>query len=282
MKAIAYTTFCSRVWQSFKLYCGTFDLPRTERAYGDFFQKALRRLRQRPELTPVDHAIFTADILCTFLWKFRRIRHFFLAPGVADFCASAVKEISADCALALPECAPLPGLEGRRTVPSGFALHFPAKERTRSLLCIPNFCCEVSQSMAAYYYAAVADGETIAVLQRDSELKTDDADALLMEKTVFGFSLYIAAFPETLHPGDPGDIHVASHYRGDLTAVSRSPIVDEEERAALSPHWRRGHFHLLTHPRFTQKRFQSVYVKGCFVRGSALEVDDDAPALQHA
>lgn len=37
-----------------------------------------------------------------YCWKFMRMQHYFLAPGLAKFCASSVKEIAADYRKALP------------------------------------------------------------------------------------------------------------------------------------------------------------------------------------
>ena len=282
MKSIAYTTFRTRAWQSFKDYCRAFKLPRTERSFLRF--AAASRGAQIAFRSPdhADMALFQSELVCLLLWKFRRIRHYFLAPGVADFCVNAVKELSPDYSSTLPQCPPVEGIDGVSTLQSGFALHFPATERNRSIICIPNFLAAVNDFTAYQYYAAASDGDTVVVLQRACAVRADDPDMLRLEKTVFGFSLYIDAFPEVIHAGDPGDIHTAAHYHGPHTLIGRAPVVDEEERGALTPHWRRGHFHLLTHPRYTRKRFQSVYVSGCFVRGAALEVDNDAPALKSA
>lgn len=277
MNPAAYTTFRSNAWRLFKSFCAVRKLPRTEHSFVRFL--AAVKASRRPSFER--DILFTADAHCLFLWKFRRIQHYFLQPGVADFCASAVKELSPEYSNALPFCPSVPGVDNEEPLQSGFALHFPAAERTRSLICIPGCSFPISPDATYCYYLAVADGDAVALLQRDSTIDAD-AEALLMVKTIFGFSLYINAFPDVLRPGAPGDVHCAGHYGGAHTIIGRAPVVAEEERGALTPHWRRGHFHLLTHPRYTHKRFQSVYVSGCFVRGAALEVDNDAPALKSA
>jgi hypothetical protein len=273
MNPKAYSTFRTEAWQAFKWYCENRRLPRSEVNYREFANAVYQGDQLLAPMTPVQDALTRAEVLSVFLWKFRRIRHFFLAPGVADFCVGAVKELSEDYSNVLPECPHVPGVGGTGRQQSGFALHFPASERGRSIICMPDFQVPAPGNAYHSYYVAVTDGESVAVLNRNTDLPPADAETQRMEKTVFGFSLYIAAFPGALHPGEPGQIHVVSHYRGDHTVVGRTAVVDEEDRAATSPHWRRGHFNLLTHPRYTHKRFQSVYIRGCFVRGDALEVD---------
>jgi hypothetical protein len=273
MNPHAYSTFRSPLWPAFKDACRVRRRPTDEHSYTAAYDEYARALPTRGREALTYRGCFLTDLHALFLWKFRRIRHYFLAPGVADFCAASVREISPDYSAALPDCPAVPAPDSGDPLISGFAIHFPACERDRSIVCIPHFTLPLDADTALYYYAAATNGEDVMLLNRDSFVDAFDDQALRMAKTIFGFSLYIAAFPEALHAGDPGQIHVAAHYRGEHAVVGRTPIIDEEDRAATSPHWRRGHFKLLSHPRFVHKRFQSVYVRGCFVRGDALEVD---------
>ena len=218
-----------------------------------------------------------------FLWRYRRIQHFFLAPGVADFCVSSVREYSLEYCKRLPECepvdiGPVPGFEVQSVsgISGGFAIHFPAAERRRSVMVIPRWVYGDFE-----YYCAFNDGEDVVILSTDSfDLTNHDSDTSTdwLTKLVLGFSLYTDAFPDTVVEAKDDGIRKINRYSGTRNVVARNEIVDEERRNGRIPHWRIGHWRLLSSPRFVRKRGQTVYVKGAFVKGIAFEVKDDAPA----
>lgn len=241
---------------------------------------------------------------CMFLWHFRPINHYFLAPGVADFCASSVRELSADYCKRLPLCEPadaprqchafspylatFPKVQiGAPAVPisnldwskmtGGFAVHFPTAERRRSIMVIPDFCVRTPEHLM-HYWAGLDDGEDCALLHPDSRaLTVTDGD--WMCRVVFGLSLYMDAFPDAVVPS-ARDIVAHDHwYAGAHHVINRTKAVDEERRHLVSPHWRRGHFRLLSAPRFVHKHGQTVWVRGTFVLGHAIDVLGDTPAL---
>ena len=74
---------------------------------------------------------------------------------------------------------------------------------------------------------------------------------------------------------------VLRHYKGEQRQIGRSPVMEHEEKQARSPHWRRGHFRVLQSEKYTHKRGQTVFVKGTFVRGTAFDILDDAPAARN-
>ena len=98
-----------------------------------------------------------------------------------------------------------------------------------------------------------------------------------MARLLFGLSLYMDAFPDAVVEAGADSVHQIKHYSGARHIVNRNEIVDEEHRHSVSPHWRRGHFRLLTSAKFIRKQGQTVYVRGTFVKGKAFDVVDDAP-----
>lgn len=77
-------------------------------------------------------------------------------------------------------------------------------------------------------------------------------------------------------------VHQIKHYEGERHIVNRNEIVDEEHSHSVSPHWRRGHFRLLSSEKFIRKHGQTVYVRGTFVKGKAFDVlDEETQQGQH-
>jgi len=237
------------------------------------------------------------------------VSHYFLAPGVSDFCVSSVKEFSEDYCKRFPPCDPVSApsynwqypfagtLEhfnqgSRDKVQGGFAVHFPAKERQRSIMVIPNAFIPIPANAIPnnptgrpgilHYYFCAGDGEDTLLMQArgGKVLKSDfgsDAGTDWIAKLVFGLSLYIDAFPDAVVEAGAENIHQIKHYDGARHIVTRNEIVDEEQQRSVSPHWRRGHFRLLASAKFVRKQGQTVYVRGTFVKGKAFDVLDDAP-----
>jgi len=231
-----------------------------------------------------------------FLWKYKRIRHYFLAPGVAQFCRDAVKDYTPDYCKRLPNCAPVsqptvgktvvfwPFAGGVSDTEGGFAIHLPSQESQRSLICIPDYHnpiprTHLPQGMdfgGEHYYCAITDGNDSVMMQPHPGLFSDDG-ADNMAKLVLGLSLYMDAFPDAVVEAVAENVHKIKHYGGARRIVNRNEIVDEEHRHSVSPHWRRGHFRLLTSAKFVRKQGQTVYVRGTFVTGKAFDVMEDAP-----
>ncbi|MEI6634767.1 MAG: hypothetical protein WCP22_13260 [Chlamydiota bacterium] len=312
MKAPGYTKFGSAAWKLFKSESSEHG----ELAYTRFANRMLERymgliigrVSAARDIVSFDSCVLDynmahLELISLFLWKFRRLDHYFLAPKVADFCADAVKDnATTDFAKAIPPCAPVAvpcGPKGPfpqvvlddRTMVSGFALHFRAGERRRSIMVIPGYSTAgatliggVPTAVGYNYCFAAFDGENCALA--DTIYREDDENSIkpllghqpdistdAMLRTVYGFGMYIAAFPQSLHSAKAEDVLDCDSYSGRMKVVERDAVVEEEERNGVSPHFRRGHFKLLTAERYTHKRWQSVYERGCFVRGRAFDVD---------
>jgi len=302
----AYSTYSTKSWRIFKR--GFPD--RTERDYCEFASRLWIRAcvcaLQGHEGRWDRDSVYVDNVL-EFLWRFRKVTHYFLAPGVADFCASSVKELSEDYCKRFPACDPVDAPCMRQEwlfaaslsffhkgpadkVQGGFAIHFPAKERQRSVMVIPDAWIPVppkaiqnnptGQFGAKHYYFIASDGEGVLMMQPSVKNLREfgsDAETDWLTKLVFGVSLYMDAFPDAVVEAGAENVHQVTHYDGSRRIVNRNEIVDEEHRHSVSPHWRRGHFRLLTSARFVRKQGQTVYVRGTFVKGKAFDVMEDAP-----
>jgi len=302
----AYSTYSTKCWPIFKRVFPD----RTERDYCEFASRVwLTACGKTPPGQGGmlwDRDSVYVDNVLEFLWRFRKVTHYFLAPGVADFCVSSVKEFSEDYCKRLPACDPVDAPCTRQEwvfaaslsyfhkgpadkVQGGFAIHFPAKERQRSVMVVPDAWIPVppkaipnnptGQGGAMHYYFIANDGEDTLLMQPSANLREfgSDAGTDWLAKLIFGLSLYIDAFPDAVVEAGAENVHQIKHYDGARHVVNRNEIVDEEHRHSVSPHWRRGHFRLLTSAKFVRKQGQTVYVRGTFVKGKAFDVMEDAP-----
>ncbi len=281
----AYSTYSSDIWAVFKsLYPA-----KTESEFGSFcnrvYDRSLRAVSEGQSIETCDPDLVAAVAGCLFLWKFRSIEHFFLAPGVAEFCASSVKEFSHDYCKRLPACKSVNGPgQTTQTQQGGFAIHFPAKERQRSVMVIPDALLPTWGNDQAHafkrYYFVANDSEDTVFMQQSTpdEIFNGEPQQAWLAKLVFGLSLYMDAFPDAVVEAGAENIHQIKHYDGARHIVNRNEIIDEEQKHSVSPHWRRGHFRLLASAKFVRKQGQTVYVRGTFVKGKAFDVMDDTPS----
>lgn len=118
------------------------------------------------------------------------------------------------------------------------------------------------------------------MLLEDKEISFHGTD--WYAKLIVGLGMYIGCFPEAVKDGPPEDIkHPAMHSHKNSITVSVSPKVQQaHEHGSPTPHFRRGHFRILRSDKFTNKRFQSVFVREAFVAGKAITVlpPDAVPA----
>ena len=251
-----------------------------------------------------DEDTYAVDVMAAFLWKFRKIDHYFLADGVADFCVSSVKEFSKDFCKPLPACDPVDTANSKFFMAKfavnndglfngAFAVHFPTKERIRSVIVIPNahivFNLPTNRRyhnghiLGRRFYFVCTDGEDVLLMPIEEKRPFADEGQNYLAKLVFGLSLYMDAFPEAVIMAKDGNIlHLDGYSKRNPSrkmAVKRNQILEEEESRKTSPHWRRGHFRILNSERFIHKNGQTVYVRGSFVKGRAFDVMNDAPSL---
>ena len=220
------------------------------------------------------------DLAAEALWRYAPINHYFLANGLGSFLAGAVRDFSEDYIKTLPHCEPWPFLGGPGMSSGGFAIHFCAKERNRSLIVIPDATWPSDlDDTVQYYRLVVCDGHKSVCVNPCDHSEADDPEYTFMVKVVYGLSLYMDAFPDAVVEAGAENVHQIKHYDGARHIVNRNEIVDEEHRHGVSPHWRRGHFRLLTSAKFVRKQGQTVYVRGTFVKGKAFDVLEDAPTV---
>ena len=99
-------------------------------------------------------------------------------------------------------------------------------------------------------------------------------DELRHARLVSGIGMYLSCFPEMLKDGPPDDVkHPSHHQYSTIKTIGISPKVRvQTERGEVTPHFRRGHFRVLRSDQYTTKRFQTVFVRQCFVKGESATV----------
>jgi hypothetical protein len=216
-------------------------------------------------------------IMSTWQYMYCKSKHFFLDEGVMEFCYSSVKEFSEGYFGELPICDDVNPTWCKGYDSGGFFIHFPLKERRYSIFVCPNSKIPNSPNSfnTARFYAY--DGHNYCGFGQELSGKKIDAVASVAS-IVFGVSLYMKAFPDTVVEKKYND--VSKKYRGTKIIVGRSQTMDSENHSAKSPHWRRGHFRLLSSDRYKDKKGKVVFVRGTFVKGKAYDVLDDAPAKE--
>lgn len=250
-----------------------------------------------------------------FIYRFRPVTHFFLSPGISDFCVSNVKSLTQDYCKRLPYCVPVAAPYSPRRpheiihplsyygkgesdkIQGGFVVHFPRSERDRSVVVIPNalypnpITKRIEGGVGDYVqiFFAANDGQHSLLINENvtegdffsphNALQTSGCrgSTIWLAKLIFGLSLYMDAFPDAVVEATGEMVHKVKHYKGNRNYVGRSTFMDEDVRHSVSPHWRRGHFRLLTSEKFIHKQGQTVFVRGSFVKGKAFDVLDDAP-----
>lgn len=86
--------------------------------------------------------------------------------------------------------------------------------------------------------------------------------------------VYASCFPDYIISGTPGNLFQPWTYTGKKVTVYVAPEV--VTRDGVTPHYRVGHFRLLSSERFVNKKGQIVFVHGTFVKGHAKTVLEPA------
>jgi hypothetical protein len=87
-----------------------------------------------------------------------------------------------------------------------------------------------------------------------------------------GLGMYLSCFPEQLRDGPPSDLQHPSHHKHKISrTIGISPKVVTHHDGPR-PHYRVGHFRLLSSDRFVNKRGQVTFVRATFVNGKAKTV----------
>jgi len=228
-----------------------------------------------------------------WLWKYRDIDHYFLDSGVADFCVGAVKFYTRDYFKPMPEpqpvCVPIPTpawirerivAKNKDFLRGAYCIHFPTSEQRNSVLVVPSFA-TVNPNLPRtcnLYLCSISDGVDIVLLpciESGHDVVLADTGQHWLTKLIYGIGLYVDAFPDAVNPtSSRGFIKNSPSLRTNV--ISATMEMMEESQSAVSPHYRRGHFRVLSSERYINKKGQTVFVKGSFVRGTAHDVLDDA------
>lgn len=95
--------------------------------------------------------------------------------------------------------------------------------------------------------------------------------AVWLARLIAGLGLYMSCFPEQITDGIPRGLKHDRLYRG---VQSKTIGISEKiiSRDGPCPHYRSGHFVLLSSNRYVNKKGQVVFRHGCFVKGKAKTV----------
>ena len=162
-------------------------------------------------------------------------------------------------------------------------LHFPCGEKSRlvSVGFAPlerecyagepeNGIPDYSAISLSFSFAAEGSFGTFDVILADAgKLPTE---VLRYVKLLVGLGMYLACFPEQAVDGIPQDLRSSRAFD-----VVKHPVtigVSEKivSRDGPCPHYRSGHFVLLSSNRYVNKKGQVVFRHGCFVKGKAKTV----------
>jgi len=88
-------------------------------------------------------------------------------------------------------------------------------------------------------------------------------------KLVIGIGMYMSCFPEQVKDGVPEDLKHPNHHKSGNNSRNRTIGKANEifERNGPCPHYRTGHFRLLSSEFYKHKRGQVVFIRGTFVKG---------------
>jgi hypothetical protein len=205
--------------------------------------------------------------------------HYFIEDGLEDFFESSVKEVSESYFGKLPNekynnqkikledyCS------GVEEISKPIALHFTRKSGLNSFL--------INRTVSdGEEYIIIDNNKTKAVAFNPKLITTQKVDDFKDGHTrdvkiVLGFSLYADAFPELIHPHIE-NVKKWKIYNGERSYISKGEEAKEDCLHSVSPHYRRGHFKLLTHERYKKKRGQVIFTRGTFVKGKAFDVVTD-------
>jgi len=212
--------------------------------------------------------------------KFEKVCHYFLEEGVSSFLVNSVKEFSRDYFReeVLTKCSDKSDSNVFERQYFPFFIHFPAKEKTDSIGVVPYFkslSILIPGSAQKYLFAARDYENCVMVDLKHGAVSGDnkhlaDDDTVFVEKLVYGFTLYLDAFPDVIREAD-GVKHIG-HYKGNRHYIRANDIVRTEAHHSVSPHFRRGHFRVLRSDKFKAARGKTIFISGVFVKGKAFDV----------
>ena len=175
---------------------------------------------------------------------------------------------------------PLSTLVPNRSVASsGFVVHFPDTERQHSMVVMPNVLVGILPDVWRSYQFCAWDGDTVATVS--STTRRHEGLTALQERflrTLYGLSLYLEAFPDTVQKADPHDFAGDTERHGETVRVTRNDHVQvaEGHKHGMSAHWRSGFYRMYPDDeRWPNARGKVIWIEPTFVRGSAMEILED-------
>ena len=260
----------------------------------------------RETLSPDSWAVSEAAVFLDYALGAFPLTHYFLDEGVFDFCRSSARKLTSDfCAEFAPVQGPLKSPRTKRNLfpslslkedgcryadpskhPEVFVVHFPREEQEKSLVFCTYFCFirdEGHKVEKDVCFLAATDGYMSFICNKNAdECGQIHPDSSAAEHFLFGFSLYLQAFPELVSDQQVGGIKKFKRIGGKHVSVSKNATVTEDVQNSKSPHWRRGHFRLLSADRYKENKGNVIFVKGTFVKGRALQVENVERVMSHA
>jgi hypothetical protein len=200
--------------------------------------------------------------------------HYFIENGIEQFLIDSVCDIyDQNLYKALPFETFLTNGKGWWYSPCGkigvkaIILNFNKSSKIKSILVMPFL---TKRNGIISNGVAVTQGENVFVWDFQTEWPLNDRAKEAL-KLVCGFSLYIDAFPEMVQPHTEGGLNFKM-WSGSRNIVACNDVARADIQHSVSPHYRRGHFRILTSDRYVRKKGQTVYVKGAFIKGKAFDV----------
>ena len=243
--------------------------------------KLQQQRRDKPlEFSESGSDVMSLNILITeseILDKGKGTHYFIDSIELTDFLMGCAKECTADMLNVFPQNGIIHTL--KEDYPTLlFSIHPMPSGRKCIVLCSgklknvsaenPQFFCFIQEpskniKIDSDEYTKDTDGNECS--KRENELRSK------YMKLLAGTSLYMHCFPEAVKDGFPDFAKHPNHYRQQKCAsVTTTP--DIIDRDGVNPHFRVGHFRVLKSEVFTHKRWQTIFVKECFVKGEAKTV----------
>lgn len=160
--------------------------------------------------------------------------------------------------------------------PNGVCIHVPNEKHSHFFSMFDYSKFAKLNDIKSFYgpFISIVQGGTINTVSGASlkdiyevQGSMDDSFHILLN-----LMLYMDIFPECVEDGCPSVNKTPSSLNKKISLSEKISKSDTERE--VSPHMRMGHFRVLRSERFTNKRFQAVYVKPCMVKGRAETVID--------
>jgi hypothetical protein len=150
-----------------------------------------------------------------------------------------------------------------------FVLHVQGGGSPAGILCPMS---DMKNNRLAVFISHSKDSTTFTPIAQTLFPKMPDSE-LRVARFLIGLYMYNQACGGVIVDGVPEDLKHEPRYKGRRQTVR----IDDEifDHHNVTPHFRNGHFRLLSSDRFTKKRGQIVFVRDCFVKGKAAHIEEN-------